>query len=147
RRFGVGAVAALCLVACGVVSVRAAAVTRPLRLDDLFALEAYGGAPGAANVALAPDGVAVAFIKRRADTTLTRFPTGPDLPFVRGNTDIWVQLAPGEAPRNVTHGQDDQSGWLSPIWSPDGRYLAMLGTRGGGLRLWVWSPHDGNLRS
>ena len=119
---------------------------QPLRLDDLLALEGYDGAPGPANVALAPDGAAVAFIRRRADATLTRFPTGPDLPFVRGNTDVWVQLTSGEAPVNITRGQEDQSGWMTPAWSPDGRHLAMLSTRGGGLRLWVWTRGDGALR-
>ena len=60
--------------------------------------------------------------------------------------DVWLQRAPGEAPVNLTGGVEDGSGWFSPQWSPDGRYLAMLSTRGENVGLWVWEPAGKGLR-
>src|SRR5690349_9295618 len=94
-RFGVYAVTAM-------VMAVAHAATAPLRVDDLIAMEGYDGTPRAASVELAPDGSAVVFVKRRAAATLKRIPFGADLPFVRGNTDVWVQEASGATPLNIS---------------------------------------------
>ncbi len=119
---------------------------RPLRVDDLFALQGFGAdSRGTAPVAIAQDG-AVAFIETRAVNSLPRFPIGWDVPTIMSNSDVWVQIATADAPRNLTHGDVDATGWWRPEWSPDGRYLALLSTRGGDATLWVWSRERNELR-
>ena len=108
---------------------------RPLKVDDIFEIEGLGmyyGGP----YAFAPDGKALAFTRKRAKKTLRNH----KWEYLWGNAagDVWLQRAPGETPVNLTDGVSDGSGWFSPQWSPDGRYLAMLSTRGGNVGLWVW---------
>ncbi len=107
---------------------------RPLRIDDMFEMESLGqyyGGPWA----FAPDGKALAFERVRAKKTLANH----KWEYLWGNAggDIWLQRAPGEKPVNLTNGVTDGSGWFSPQWSPDGKRLAMLSTRGGNVFLWV----------
>ncbi|MEO8430641.1 MAG: prolyl oligopeptidase family serine peptidase [Acidobacteriota bacterium] len=114
----------------------AQAPNRPLRIDDMFEFEGIGqyfGGP----YAFAPDGRALAFTRVRAKKTLTNH----KWEYLWGNAgaDVWLQRAPGEAPVNITRGIEDGSGWWAPQWSPDGRFLAMLSTRGANVRLWIWN--------
>ncbi|HTO75824.1 MAG TPA: prolyl oligopeptidase family serine peptidase [Thermoanaerobaculia bacterium] len=108
---------------------------RPLKIDDLFEIEGLGmyyGGP----YAFSPDGKALAFTRKRAKKTLKNH----KWEYLWGNAagDVWLQRAPGEPPVNLTNGVSDGSGWFSPQWSPDGKFLAMLSTRGGNVGLWVW---------
>lgn len=126
---------------------RASEPQRPLRVDDLFAREGYGSSAGRpAPVAISPDGAAVAFIRTRPDKSLARFPLGTSAPWDRRNADIWLQAAPGAAPKNLTQGHSDGTGWWRPEWSPDGKYLASLSTRSGDLTIWLWSRDSNELR-
>ena len=46
-----------------------------------------------------------------------------------------------------TDGERDGSGFFMPTWSPDGRRLALLSTRGGnGVTLWIWERTAADLR-
>jgi len=115
----------------------AAEAARPFRLDDIFELEDVGryyGGPWA----FAPDGRALAFTRVRPKKTLTNH----KWEYLWGNAgaDVWLQRAPGETPVNLTNGESDGTGWWAPQWSPDGRRIAMLSTRGGNVGLWVVEP-------
>lgn len=116
---------------------------RPLKIDDIFEIEGIGmyyGGP----YAFSPDGRAVAFTRLRAKKTLKNF----KWEYLWGNAaaDVWLQSAPGRRPINLTNGAEDGSGWFSPQWSPDGRFLAMLSTRGENVGLWVWNSADKKIR-
>lgn len=108
---------------------------RRLHLDDLLQLEHLGGALGA-SAAWGPDETTVAVVRQRprADHPAAKHPRleGMD------RADVLLVDLPGGAVRPLTRGADDHAGWWAPAWSPDGRRLAMLSTRGGGVHPWVW---------
>ena len=61
----------------------------------------------------------------------------------RGNLDIWLlQLASGSK-RNLTENYEGVD--LSPIWSPDGEFIAFASSRDGG-GIFVVSEYGGNVR-
>jgi dipeptidyl aminopeptidase/acylaminoacyl peptidase len=142
RRLAAAVAAFLIAAAFLAISPDASAphAARPLKVDDLFEIEGLGmyyGGP----YAFAPDAKALAFTRKRAKKTLKNH----KWEYLWGNAagDVWLQRAPGEAPVNLTNGVSDGSGWFSPQWSPDGRFLAMLSTRGGNVGLWVWESGKG----
>jgi dipeptidyl aminopeptidase/acylaminoacyl peptidase len=108
----------------------APAALRPLAPADLFRIEKFG------DMAASPDGKWLAYVQIRGKSTanfhMRDFMNGLD------RADLWVAAMDGGQPRNVTGGAADGSGWFAPAWSPDGRRLAALSTRGGAVRLWVW---------
>jgi dipeptidyl aminopeptidase/acylaminoacyl peptidase len=118
----------------GAIPAFGAETARPFRLDDIFELEDVGryyGGPWA----FSPDGQSLAFTRIRAKKTLANH----KWEYLWGNSggDVWLQPAPGEKATVLTDGLSDGSGWWAPQWSPDGKRLAMLSTRGGNVGLWV----------
>jgi dipeptidyl aminopeptidase/acylaminoacyl peptidase len=60
-------------------------------------------------------------------------------------TDIWItNTRTGEA-KNLTGGQGSN---FSPVWSPDGKYLAFFSDRDGSgqARLWLWDAERSEIR-
>lgn len=111
---------------------------RPMSPDDLFRLQTIG------TVAISPAGNAVAYVVQRPSFTAVNF--GRLYLWGNDRADVWVASTAGEpSPRNITKGQTDGSGFWAPQWSPDGQWLAMLSTRGGNIRLWVWRMDTGTL--
>ena len=98
----------------------------PMSVRDFLSL-ARPGEP-----AVSPDGRWVAY-------TVTE----PDLAAYRKRTDLWLVSATGGEPRRVSA---DSLGGRSARWSPDGRALAYVTTRGGTPQLWIYEPATGARR-
>lgn len=102
---------------------------RPLTPHDLSGLEELPAA------ALSPDGRWLAYVRKRPRRTATfhkyDYLSGGD------RCDVWIVDVAGGAPQNLTRGADDGSGHWGPSWSPDGKRLALLSTRGENVCAWV----------
>jgi dipeptidyl aminopeptidase/acylaminoacyl peptidase len=119
--------AALVLLLGTATAAQAQADARPMTARDLWAMGRVG-AP-----AISPDGRQVAY-------TVTWY----DVDANRGRTDIWVVPAAGGEPRQMTAGSASSS---SPAWSPDGRHLAFISSRGGdGPQVWLLPVDGGEAR-
>lgn len=114
-------------------------VRRPMTVEDLLALEALG------EVVPSPDGGAVAVVVQRARTQ-----PGAPAGNLLGNderSNVWLVSPDGVSRRNLTGGARDRSSHWQPVWSPSGRWLALLSTRGGdNVRLYVWDAVTGRMR-
>jgi len=115
---------------------------RPVNLDDLFKLQEitrfYGG-----GVAISPDGARVTFGIQRPYYTKKLYTDGL---FGADRSDIYVASTSDGPPVKITDGSGDGASFWAPCWSPDGKRLAMLSTRGGNVNLWVWESESGSLR-
>ncbi len=100
------------------------AAQSPMTARDLWSMARVG------NPALSPDGATVLY-------TVTTW----DLEALRSRTEIWsVAVAGGEPRPFITSEQGSNS---APAWSPDGRRIAFVSTRGGnGPQIWT-IPVDG----
>ena len=107
---------------------------RPFTIDDLFEIEGLGRYYGG-PFSFSPDGNALAFVRVRPQRLTKDF----SMDFLWGaeRSDVWIQKHPQDPPIKLTNGEEDGTGWWAPRWSADGRYLAMLSTRGGNVTLWV----------
>ena len=112
---------------------------RPFTPDDLMLLEEIG------EVALSPDGQWLAYVIKRPIATA---PAPLQSASMEGDDrgDIWLVSLPLGKPRNLTNGAASGAGYWSPIWSPDGQRLAMLSTKGGNARAWVWERSSGRMK-
>jgi dipeptidyl aminopeptidase/acylaminoacyl peptidase len=110
---------------------------RTFRIDDLFKLQQFGRDNSA--FAFSPDGKKLAFVVQRPH------PSRRPKFWLFGNerSDVYVLSTDKSAPVNVTQGEADNTGFWSPSWSPDSKWLAMLSTKSGALSLCVWKP-DGS---
>jgi dipeptidyl aminopeptidase/acylaminoacyl peptidase len=92
---------------------------RPLEIADMFQIKRVG------SPAVSPDGGWVAF------TVST-----PSTPTKSGSTQIWMVAADGDGdPIPMTAKGYSAS---SPEWSPDGKYLSFVATRGDSAKAQVW---------
>ena len=114
--FGRLALGAAALLAFGPAAF--AADLKPFAVDDLVRLKRVS------EPMLSPDGKTVVFTVRETDMDANR-----------GRTDLWaLELGSKDAaPRRLTTHPDNDS---SPQWSPDGRHVYFLSTRGGSSQVW-----------
>lgn len=97
---------ALVIVFCAVVVF--AQAKRPMTFDDVMAIKTVSSAT------ISPDGKLVAYSVSYADMKDNE----------RRN-EIWMVATSGGTPRKFTSGKNDSS----PVWSPDGQWLAFLSSR------------------
>src|SRR5262245_13288388 len=109
-------------------SVAGLSAQRPINARDLWSLARVG------NPVLSPDGQRVAY-------TITRY----DLEAFRSKTEIWmVPSAGGEAKVFVTSERGNNS---APAWSPDGKQLAFVSSRGGSAQIYLMPTTGGEARA
>ncbi len=107
---------------------------RPVEVDDLLKIQ-FPHDP-----ALSPDGRRVVFALARLDHEANEF---------RGN--LWMLPVEGGPPTPFTSGEARDT---SPVWSPDGRWIAFLSNRGGkrgghkkaAVQLWIIPVDGGEAR-
>jgi dipeptidyl aminopeptidase/acylaminoacyl peptidase len=66
--------------------------------------------------------------------------TEMDLEKNSSNSDIWIVPADGGVPWRLTSSLKAD---FSPRWSPDGKQIAFISTRGGTPQVWLIDPHGG----
>ncbi len=115
----------------GIVSPVRAHERRAFTPEDLFQLQTV------TDVVVSPDGQSVAYVLQRPIAATSSF--GRLYLWGNDRADVWVQNSKETEPQNISNGQVDGSGFWKPVWSPDGERLAMLSTRGGDVRLWIWN--------
>jgi dipeptidyl aminopeptidase/acylaminoacyl peptidase len=98
------------------------------------------------DVRFSPNGDALAWVQMRQYIELSATPPVAELSTYREPTisDVWVRTRGSSL--NLTQGVIDHSGWWQPRWSPQGRYLAMLSTRGAHIGLWLWDSQTNQLQ-
>jgi dipeptidyl aminopeptidase/acylaminoacyl peptidase len=109
-------------------ATHASRAQEPITARDLWSMARVG------SPALSPDGRTVLY-------TVTTY----DLTEFRSRTEIWrVPVAGGDARPFIT---SDAGSNTSPAWSPDGRQIAFVSTRGGnGPQLYLTSVEGGEAR-
>jgi dipeptidyl aminopeptidase/acylaminoacyl peptidase len=129
-------------LSCAIVVAQSA----PLEVEDAL------GTLSMANrmpIAMSPDGQWVAFTveddRRREGTQSERYmfytKTGAFTEAV--GCDVWIVNTKTGESRNLTRGQGTSS---SPVWSPDGKYLAFYSDRSGTEHIWLWGRENGQMR-
>jgi len=116
-----------------------AAKSRAMTPEDLLTVQSIR------ETAFSPDGKWAAVVIER--------PKKPGEAYERGylggleRSDIWLASTDGKKLVNITRGEATHSGYWNPVWSPDGKRLAMVSTRGGdNVRAYVYDFNARNLR-
>jgi dipeptidyl aminopeptidase/acylaminoacyl peptidase len=99
---------------------------------------------------LSPDGRLVAYTlydtARKARAATSRSPEDLErkgIPRSVDFCDIWISDTVTGVAKNLTQGRG--TSW-SPVWSPNGNYLAFYSDRDGAPALWIWERASGALR-
>ena len=135
RRFTFFAPVAACAVFISLWGgvVRAQTAKRPISLDDLAKIRSVG------DPQVSPDGKWVAFTVGTVDAEKDR-----------RDTDLWMASWDGSQQIRLT--ATPESGESMPRWSPDGRYLAFLTSRGDeeekkkGAQVWLLNRSGGEAQ-
>ena len=135
--------AGIAMLLAAVAATADAQSKRPMSIMDIMDLKNVGG------VALSPDGSKVAYTVsawEHGNARPSPDPAKPDT--AKGDkhdlrSHIWMVPAAGGTPRQLTFSERGENG---PQWSPDGRSLGFLSSRGAGTdvktQIWVL-PMDG----
>ena len=95
---------------------------RPMTIDDLLAVK------GVADPQLSPDGSMVVYVVSEIDRSTDKT-----------NSSLWLVPASGGEPKRLTTAPGTNN---HPRWSPDGKTIAFVSSRGGSSQVWLL-PIDG----
>lgn len=121
------------------------AASGALRVEDALSLTSLAGQ---SPVDLSPDGEWVAYTVQDQRTRQTLGDRRYSLYTKSGvfieaiDCDVWITNTRTGETRNLTEGRG--TSW-SPVWSPDGRYLAFYSDRSGAANLWLWERSTNGL--
>ena len=124
----------------------ASAETAPLQVEDALGTLALSGRM---PIALSPDGEWVAYTvedNRKRESTQDeryRFYTRTGVFLEAVGCDVWLANTKTHESRDLTEGKGSSS---SPVWSPDGKYLAFYSDRSGTQHVWLWERVTGQMR-
>jgi dipeptidyl aminopeptidase/acylaminoacyl peptidase len=99
---------------------------RPITFEDLMKVERIS------DPQVSPDGKWVAYVVSQVDLAQNR---------TAGH--IWLVPVEGGEPRQLTRGEGSDR---RPRWSPDGREIAFISTRGGKSQIWIIPVGGGEAR-
>ncbi len=99
---------------------------KKLSLDDAFSIKAV------ADPKISPDGSCIVFVVTENNVAENK-----------SNSDLWMVDIKGGKPLRLTYHEKDDFG---PQWSPDGRYIAFISTRGGKSEVWLMDSRGGEPR-
>lgn len=101
--------------------------------EQRFGVEQYLALKGVSEISASPDGLYVAY------TT-----TASDLEKDQSQDTVWMQPTAGGDPLRMTSVESSSS---SPVWSPDGRYLAVLSDRKDETtQVWLFDRRGGDAQ-
>jgi dipeptidyl aminopeptidase/acylaminoacyl peptidase len=124
------------------VRTETAAELRRVTVDDLMKIEDVTADTWTVRGTLSPDGRTLAYVVSRSllDRGVGRLSTIL-------NSDVWLYSFDTGKTVNLTSGARDQTSFINPVWSPDGRHLAMMGSRGtpAGYKVWLWNRESRKL--
>ena len=99
------------------MATAAAAAGHPFSVHDMVAMERLG------DPQPSPDGKFVVFTRRTWDEKANKV-----------STNLWLVSADGKTLRQLTSAKASDT---SPRWSPDGRTIAFISSRGGSSQIWT----------
>jgi len=104
----------------------AASGKRPITFDDMMKIQRIS------DPQVSPDGRWISYVNTIVDVQANK-KTG----------HIWIVPVSGGTPRQLTHGDGSDS---RPRWSPDGKELAFISSRGGKSQVWILPTDGGEAR-
>src|SRR3954453_13948926 len=102
------------------------AFDRPMTIDDLLAIKSVS------DPQLSPDGETVVYVV----SELARATARP-------NTSLWSIPSGGGEPKRLTTAPGTNN---HPRWSPDGKTIAFVSSRGGSAQIWLLPVDGGEAR-
>jgi dipeptidyl aminopeptidase/acylaminoacyl peptidase len=137
--------ACLLTAVCMAISVQARDHT-PLATEEILSASHF---PDDVSVNISPTGEWIAFTlqdaRRRNEAGEPRYSwiTRTGAPAALSGSAIWLLNTRTGNSRRLS--SDTATSW-SPVWSPDGRYLAFNSDLGGEARVWLWEKSSKKLR-
>ena len=99
---------------------------RPMTIDDLLAVK------GVSDPQISPDGALVVYVVSELDRATDKT-----------NSSLWLVPASGGEPKRLTTAPGTNN---HPRWSPDGKTIAFVSSRGGSSQVWLLPIDGGEAR-